>query len=56
MLEEVRGIVRQRYPQADVRAFGSFATRLYLPDGDIDIVVLIGEEGSDKKESKEDAR
>lgn len=28
------------FPEAEVVAFGSFATQLYLPDGDIDLVVL----------------
>lgn len=28
------------FPKCDVIFFGSFATQLYLPDGDIDIAVL----------------
>lgn len=28
------------FPKCDVIPFGSFATQLYLPDGDIDIAVL----------------
>lgn len=32
------------FPKADVIAFGSFATQLYLPDGDIDIAILTNNE------------
>lgn len=34
-------MIVEKYPQAKVEYFGSFATKLYLPDGDIDITVLI---------------
>ena len=37
----MRALINEKYPSADVRVFGSFATELYLPDGDIDITVLI---------------
>lgn len=35
-----RKIILDRYPVAQVECFGSFATGLYLPTSDIDIVVL----------------
>ena len=34
-------MIVQKYPQAQVKYFGSFATKMYLPDGDIDVTVLI---------------
>lgn len=34
-------MINEKYPQASVEYFGSFATKLYLPDGDIDVTVLI---------------
>jgi non-canonical poly(A) RNA polymerase PAPD5/7 len=34
-------MIVEKYPTAKVEYFGSFATKLYLPDGDIDITVLL---------------
>jgi DNA polymerase sigma len=34
-------MILEKYPNAQVKYFGSFATKLYLPDGDIDVTVLI---------------
>ncbi len=34
-------MIVQKYPEAKVEYFGSFATKMYLPDGDIDITVLL---------------
>lgn len=28
------------FPEVSVIAFGSFATQLYLPDGDVDVAIL----------------
>lgn len=39
VVESMRRAIRDRWDEADVRAFGSFATGLYLPHGDIDLVV-----------------
>lgn len=36
----VRAFVCSLWPEADVLVYGSFATGLYLPDSDIDLVVL----------------
>ena len=41
------------YPQAEVHPFGSFASNLYLPDGDIDIVALIDHETLGRPETME---
>ncbi|KIY70427.1 hypothetical protein CYLTODRAFT_370984 [Cylindrobasidium torrendii FP15055 ss-10] len=46
--DEVRGLVVRQitecilkyYPDAKVQPFGSYATKLYLPSGDLDLVVL----------------
>ncbi|KAG6888367.1 hypothetical protein C0992_008669 [Termitomyces sp. T32_za158] len=46
--DEVRGLVvalitravTKKFPDASVHAFGSYATKLYLPLGDIDLVIL----------------
>ncbi|KAK0554579.1 hypothetical protein OC846_002055 [Tilletia horrida] len=36
----IRKAIQSKWPDADVRPFGSHNTRLYLPEGDIDLVVL----------------
>ena len=33
-------MLEEELPGITVKVFGSFATKLYLPDGDIDIVVM----------------
>ncbi|THU80627.1 hypothetical protein K435DRAFT_831962 [Dendrothele bispora CBS 962.96] len=33
-------VITQRFPDATVLPFGSYATKLYLPTGDIDLVIL----------------
>ena len=40
LLERLRKIVKRRFPNSDVRCFGSFAAGLYLPNADIDVVVV----------------
>ncbi|KAG0151441.1 hypothetical protein CROQUDRAFT_36952 [Cronartium quercuum f. sp. fusiforme G11] len=40
VIETIRRVVQSRYPDADVVPFGSFGTKLYLPGGDIDLVIL----------------
>ncbi|TIB00514.1 hypothetical protein E3P94_01751 [Wallemia ichthyophaga] len=39
-IECIRRCITSRWSDAHVFAFGSFETRLYLPDGDIDLVVM----------------
>lgn len=39
IIAEVASVITKRYPDAEVRPFGSFATQSYLPFGDIDLVV-----------------
>lgn len=39
-IECIRRCITSRWSDAEVFAFGSFETRLYLPDGDIDLVVM----------------
>lgn len=34
-------LIKDAVGECTVKAFGSFATGLYLPDGDIDVAVLI---------------
>lgn len=34
-------LIKQTVGECEVKAFGSFATGLYLPDGDIDVAILI---------------
>lgn len=36
----IKDRILEFFPKAEVVAFGSFATQLYLPDGDVDIAVL----------------
>ncbi|ODQ53770.1 Nucleotidyltransferase, partial [Saitoella complicata NRRL Y-17804] len=40
VVERIRAVVRKTWPQTEVRVFGSYDTRLYLPTSDIDLVVL----------------
>ena len=40
ILNRVTNTVEKRYPGSRLRCFGSFATGLYLPDGDMDVVLL----------------
>jgi non-canonical poly(A) RNA polymerase PAPD5/7 len=40
LLHKVRSLVQSLWPQARVEPFGSFATGLYLPTSDMDIVIL----------------
>lgn len=36
----IKDKIIEMFPKAEVVPFGSFATQLYLPDGDIDVAVL----------------
>ena len=40
VIELLQHVIREQWPDADVRSFGSQDTQLYLPQGDIDLVVL----------------
>ena len=40
LLEELRNLVRNEIPDSDVLCFGSFAAGLYLPNADMDLVVM----------------
>ncbi|KAH9813856.1 hypothetical protein DFH28DRAFT_1096076 [Melampsora americana] len=40
IIEMIRRTVTMQWPDADVVPFGSFGTKLYLPGGDIDLVIL----------------
>lgn len=40
VVDRVRHVIHSRWPRAQVLVFGSFCTGLYLPTGDIDIVVF----------------
>jgi DNA polymerase sigma len=39
-VQDIRQVVKQLWPDAEANVFGSFATDLYLPGSDIDMVVL----------------
>ncbi|GAA5973474.1 hypothetical protein JCM11641_006482 [Rhodosporidiobolus odoratus] len=39
-IELIRRTIKSKYPDADVQCFGSVGTGLYLPGGDIDLVLL----------------
>jgi non-canonical poly(A) RNA polymerase PAPD5/7 len=39
-LESLKGVVRGIWPSADVLVFGSYATGLYTPASDTDVVVV----------------
>ncbi|KAF4637788.1 hypothetical protein G7Y89_g305 [Cudoniella acicularis] len=40
LIEDLRSKVRSRFPEADVRPFGSFPAGLYLPTSDMDLVCV----------------
>ncbi|KAF9261467.1 hypothetical protein L218DRAFT_870141 [Marasmius fiardii PR-910] len=40
LVDMISSAIKSRYPDAKVYPFGSYATKLYLPSGDIDLVVL----------------
>jgi len=40
LVQRIRTIVQRQYPDADIRAFGSFASKLYLPTSDMDLVLV----------------
>lgn len=39
-MNRIKNSIMEIIPDCSVEIFGSFATKLYLPDGDIDMVVL----------------
>ena len=39
LIEKVRAAVREKWPDCAVEVFGSYKTGLYLPTGDIDMVL-----------------
>lgn len=39
LVHRIREAVKDKWPEAEVVVFGSFSTQLYLPNGDIDLVV-----------------
>ncbi|KAJ3860451.1 hypothetical protein EV359DRAFT_75161 [Lentinula novae-zelandiae] len=40
LVQQIKSAITSRYLDADVYPFGSYATKLYLPTGDIDLVVM----------------
>ncbi|KAH0542823.1 hypothetical protein FGG08_002777 [Glutinoglossum americanum] len=40
LVEELRAAVRTKWPDSDILSFGSFAAGLYLPDSDMDLVMV----------------
>ncbi|KAI9754554.1 MAG: hypothetical protein M4579_004654 [Chaenotheca gracillima] len=40
LIQRLRTILPSRYPRSDVRCFGSFAAGLYLPNADMDLVMV----------------
>jgi non-canonical poly(A) RNA polymerase PAPD5/7 len=40
LVEELRNRVRDKWPDSDILSFGSFAAGLYLPDSDMDLVMV----------------
>ncbi|KAJ3807269.1 hypothetical protein F5876DRAFT_48398, partial [Lentinula aff. lateritia] len=40
LVQQITSAITSRYLDADVYPFGSYATKLYLPTGDIDLVVM----------------
>ncbi|TGZ85433.1 hypothetical protein EX30DRAFT_326516 [Ascodesmis nigricans] len=40
LIHRVRRVIRNLWPDCDVRVFGSFAADLYLPNSDMDLVVV----------------
>ncbi|KAG9051564.1 hypothetical protein FS837_004074 [Tulasnella sp. UAMH 9824] len=51
VIEEIRRSVRKSVPSATVTPFGSFGTNMYLPGGDIDLVVVIPDSEIDVKQT-----
>ncbi|KAJ1911730.1 hypothetical protein IWQ60_010002 [Tieghemiomyces parasiticus] len=41
VIQRVRRMVQSHWPDASVDVFGSFTPRIYLPDGDIDLVITL---------------
>ncbi|KAF9532773.1 hypothetical protein CPB83DRAFT_758580 [Crepidotus variabilis] len=40
IVENISRIVKKSFPDAQVHPFGSYQTKLYLPEGDIDLVII----------------
>ena len=40
VVERIRAVVHRLWPEAKVEIFGSFATKLYLPTSDIDLMIM----------------
>lgn len=40
-IDSVRECVRTLWPDASVETFGSYSTGIWLPDSDVDLVVLV---------------
>ncbi|POW18094.1 hypothetical protein PSHT_06199 [Puccinia striiformis] len=40
IIQMIRNVVQDKWPDSDVEPFGSFGTKLYLPAGDIDLVII----------------
>ena len=40
LIHSLHDRIKEMFPKVKVIAFGSFATQLYLPDGDVDVAVL----------------
>lgn len=47
----ITNAVQQAFPDAEVHPFGSYETKLYLPLGDIDLVILSSSMGYSRKEN-----
>jgi non-canonical poly(A) RNA polymerase PAPD5/7 len=43
LLQRLNDIIRQRFPHASIRPFGSFAAGMYLPNADMDVVLVSDE-------------
>ncbi|RKP34334.1 hypothetical protein BJ085DRAFT_20891, partial [Dimargaris cristalligena] len=44
-VERIRRVVNSLWPSGELKVFGSFTTKLYLPHSDLDLVILTGESG-----------
>ncbi|KAG8954452.1 hypothetical protein FRC04_011779 [Tulasnella sp. 424] len=51
VIEEIRRAIRKTVPTATVTPFGSFGTNMYLPGGDLDLVVVIPDMENDVKQT-----
>ena len=40
LIERLRAVIKKDYPKCDVYCFGSFAAGLYLPNADMDVVII----------------